>query len=442
MAANNLLYYHPDDIHVQKDRQRQTFNEESLKELAESIKRIGLIQPLVVELRADGAVDLIAGERRLRAMRMILSQPNGADVAFADEAPRGKIPCLERRQLPPDLRYEIELEENLQREDLTWQEKATAIAKLHDFRKEHAAEPQTLVKTAEAVRTSPATVSSALLVAKHLANPEVAKAATLKEAEKVIRKQAETAHRAELAKKFDLTKTPHTLIRGDAVDELRKLEANSIDHICTDGPYGIGAQSFGDQAGTGHAYDDSKEYVWGKLMPVVTEEWYRVCKPSSAVFAFCAFERFELFSELMGLAGFYVWPRPLIWNKMGNGMLPVPEVGPRYSYECILFAYREQFRVVKGAMPDVLTYPPVKQLVHGAEKPAALLADLLSRSALPGQKILDSFAGSGSIFLACNTNRLVATAFEISEESYNIALPRMSLNVKDEPIDQAPDIEL
>ena len=49
---------------------RKTFDDESIAELAQSIRQVGLIQPLVVRRQGD-VYELIAGERRLRAIKLL-----------------------------------------------------------------------------------------------------------------------------------------------------------------------------------------------------------------------------------------------------------------------------------------------------------------------------------------------------------------------------------
>lgn len=80
---------------------RTTFDEEKLKELANSIAEHGIIQPLIVSSEPDGYV-LVAGERRLRAAQII-----GLD----------KIPCL-IKEVDPEKKIKLALVENLQRDDL------------------------------------------------------------------------------------------------------------------------------------------------------------------------------------------------------------------------------------------------------------------------------------------------------------------------------------
>ena len=95
---------------------RREFNEESLSELAASIKAQGLMQPVVVRPRAQGGFELIAGERRWRA----------AQLAGLD-----KIPAL-IREVDDQQASAMALIENIQREDLNPLEEAEALARLKD----------------------------------------------------------------------------------------------------------------------------------------------------------------------------------------------------------------------------------------------------------------------------------------------------------------------
>lgn len=90
---------------------RQYFDEASLKELAESIRARGLLQPVIVRRDDDGGYTLVAGERRLRA---------------AEIAGEGLVPAI----LSVHDLLEVALEENIQREDLSALEEAEALAVL------------------------------------------------------------------------------------------------------------------------------------------------------------------------------------------------------------------------------------------------------------------------------------------------------------------------
>lgn len=103
------------EIEPNKNQPRRVFNSESIDELAESIKRYGVIQPIIVQKR-DNYYEIVAGERRWRASK---------------KAGLTEMPCIirdnEERQ-----NKEIALIENIQREDLNPIEKARSFRTLLD----------------------------------------------------------------------------------------------------------------------------------------------------------------------------------------------------------------------------------------------------------------------------------------------------------------------
>ena len=108
--------------------------------------------------------------------------------------------------------------------------------------------------------------------------------------------------------------------------------------------------------------------------------------------------------------------------------MPWPEQGPKRRYELILYAVKGN-RPVTGVYSDVIESVMTEEnLAHGAQKPVSLYVDLLSRSTLPGNSVLDFFMGSGTIFPACNKLKLTATGMEINKTYYNLALSRIDSN--------------
>lgn len=103
------------DIEPNKDQPRRNFNNESIDELAESIKTYGVIQPIIVT-KKDKYYEIVAGERRWRA-----SKKAGLD----------EIPCIVREETERRNK-EIALIENIQREDLNPIEKARSFRQLMD----------------------------------------------------------------------------------------------------------------------------------------------------------------------------------------------------------------------------------------------------------------------------------------------------------------------
>jgi len=94
---------------------RTHFDKNSLDELAQSIKEKGIIQPLVVVSNGDGSYGLIAGERRLRASKLV-----GLE----------NVPVVLREVSGDDELLELALIENVQRQDLNPIEEAQAYEKL------------------------------------------------------------------------------------------------------------------------------------------------------------------------------------------------------------------------------------------------------------------------------------------------------------------------
>lgn len=103
------------EVEPNREQPRKVFNQESLEELADSIKTYGIIQPIVVS-EEDGYFSIIAGERRWRA----------AKIAGLEE-----IPAIIREN-DEQTNREIALIENIQREDLNPYEKAIGIKNLMD----------------------------------------------------------------------------------------------------------------------------------------------------------------------------------------------------------------------------------------------------------------------------------------------------------------------
>ena len=113
-------------IDVNPGQPRRTFDEKALMELAESIRSVGVIQPIVVAQRS-GRYTIIAGERRYRAARLAGLKELPAIVRDWDEAAR----------------LEAALIENLQREDLNPIEEALGVKNLMEqcgYTQERAAE--------------------------------------------------------------------------------------------------------------------------------------------------------------------------------------------------------------------------------------------------------------------------------------------------------------
>lgn len=107
------IYVKISKIEPNRSQPRKNFDEEQLQQLADSMKRYGVLQPLLVQKRENG-FEIIAGERRWRAAKM-------ADLK--------EVPVVVR-EYDPQQTMEIALIENVQREDLNPIEEAMAYQQL------------------------------------------------------------------------------------------------------------------------------------------------------------------------------------------------------------------------------------------------------------------------------------------------------------------------
>lgn len=428
------------DIIVPKNRQRKEFTPERVVELAGSISQFGLMNPVTVrkDENSKGYL-LVAGERRMRALEYLWNF--GEPVRCGEgKFPEGVVPCVYFGDLDPLVAKEMELEENIRRVDLTWQEKAAATSELMELRTQQAkvAEqpPPTVSSISSEIRgDSPSAFDKTrkeLIVSKHLADPEVKKAATVDEAFKLLKRREELAKNAELAARIGVTfnSSVHTLRQGDCLELLPELSSDSFDVLLTDPPYGIDADKFGDSggiAGAGnagsHFYDDSWTY-WNKLAKFLAGESFRICKPQAHAYVFCDVDNFVLLKSFFQEAGWRVFRTPLVWVNPTSNRAPWPEHGPQRKYQVALFAVKGN-RPVTKVMPDVLTYPSDENLNHQAQKPVGLYQDLLVRSVRPGDTVLDCFGGTGPILPAAHALKCRATYIERDPSAYGIAIERL-----------------
>jgi len=105
-----------EELHPNRSQPRTRFDDSTLNELAQSIKDLGILEPILVRKRPGGGYDIVAGERRWRA---------------AQRAGLHEVPVFVR-ELSEGKAFEAALVENLQREDLNPLETARAFQRLLD----------------------------------------------------------------------------------------------------------------------------------------------------------------------------------------------------------------------------------------------------------------------------------------------------------------------
>ena len=113
LESGRVLFVPVGSIRPNPSQPRRVFDQSALQELAASIAQYGILQPLTVR-RAAGALELVAGERRLRAAKL---------------AGLSEVPCI-LVSVDNESSGMLALVENLQRRDLDFIEEAEGLARL------------------------------------------------------------------------------------------------------------------------------------------------------------------------------------------------------------------------------------------------------------------------------------------------------------------------
>jgi len=438
---------HISAIKIAPDRQRKTFDEAKLHEFSDLIAKQGLLHPIVLRVVGDDYY-LVAGERRLRAITDLYAL--GGQFTHDGETVRADfIPYTLLSDLDPLAAEEAELSENINRVDLSWQERAAAHARLSTLRAAQAAAkgeaPPSVAAISVEVRGSSEGVNQEttrreLIVARHLDNPAVKAAKTVDEAFKILRKEEARVKHQELGASVGRTFNAelHQLYNADSLTWMQAAGPEQFDCILTDPPYGMNADEFGDSGGLaagGHGYEDSAANFL-KILSVLAPESYRLAKEQAHLYCFCDIDWFHTMKTEFSAAGWQVFRTPLFWYKKAGMRAPWPEWGPQRKYETILYAVKGKRPVLK-MLGDVLEYSADTNLGHAAQKPVALYADLLSRTCLPGQHVFDPFCGSGPIFEAAHQLKVIATGLELDQAFYGISIKRIQSLAADRELDLA-----
>lgn len=379
-----------------EDRQRRELN--GIDELAESISRVGLIHPIVID--KDNV--LVAGERRLTAVKSL---------------GHSHISVQYREDLDPLLAHEIELEENIRRLDITWQEEVDAIKKYHELRK--SSEPDwTQEDTANALCMSRITVTDKLRVANEIAagNERVANADKFSTAKNITervnsRKQATSRNEADakieslftqVEQTNPLAAKPVPLLNEDFHEWASAYCGPRFNMIHCDFPYGVGMhksdQGAGNEFGT---YADSEDVYW-KLLDTFEMAMSNVVDDSAHLIFWFSMDFYNRTLVRLTQMGWKVNPFPLIWFKNDNtGIIPDAQRGPRRVYETAFFASRgDRLLTERGARSNVAAYAGRGKSIHMNEKPVKMLEHFMSMTVDAHSRVLDPTAGSANALKA------------------------------------------
>lgn len=407
--------------HITIDREnRQRRSLTGIEELMESIARIGLINPITIT--SDGT--LIAGERRLTACTRL--GWDNITVQLAED-------------LDDYTLQSIELEENVKRVNLTWQEEVDALARFHKLKQDYEGEAWTQQDTADALGYSQQDVSKKLTVAEQMHDDIVAGADRLSAAFNIVQRNTERKK----SNAFEQLKAV-PLFPSDDVEVVEEPTAPTIPLLNTsfhdwqetydgpkfnlihcDFPYGINVADAPRMSSTiRDHYDDSPDVYWTLLARLALAMDNVVA--DSAHLIFWHSMRFHTDTKMeLERMGWTVLPFPLIWHKSDNaGIAPDPQRGPRQTYEAAFFAYRGDRKLTDaGTQANSFSHPGKRtDSIHVSEKPYAMLKHFLRMVCDEYSFVLDPTAGSGNALkVAEDLGASRVLGLEQMEEFYQIA---------------------
>ena len=461
-----------DDIIV-ADRLRYEMGD--VQSLANSIKEFGILQPAVIvhELNNKGKYRLVAGGRRLAALRLlgVGFLEIGTHVLVKDE------PAYNHERDRNLLLKSMELEENLKRKDMTWAEQIEAKRQLFDLMTEvhghtGAGRPNAqeravgevtgfgIRKLAAMLSESVGAVSQDLELAKRVrAMPHLAK----EESKSSARRLSDLALVTHLAKadqaKLNVgaqasgpvpvqtpvpigsspssapspsaaaapapTPTTHEhrwkLYEGRWQDSIHLVPDNSIDLVYTDLPYGVNLDEMrtagASDTSSGHSgaisYEDDRQDIVDQL-PRMMLEAYRVMKDNR----FCVFWfGFNFYNELvisLRAAGFNVNVVPFVWIKHSQSAI-APTMRYANGYEQAIVAMKGSPRFICPGKANIADIPKISstERLQFAQQPIPLVERFIVDMTLPiGASVLDFCSGVGTTGVAALKQGRTPTLFE------------------------------
>ena len=229
-----------------------------------------------------------------------------------------------------------------------------------------------------------------------------------------------------------------TLYHGDCLEVMDTLGVQTIDAVLTDPPYSSGGRRENARtirrSMTRSVADD--DWIRGDAMSTngfvyllrqCGIRWRELLTPGGHVLVFIDWRMSHHLAAALESADLRQHPT-LVWDKRQFGMGAIF----RNQHEFIVHMTAGNPRPPQRRdVPNVLSFPPVRDGEHPTEKPADLLRTLLSVVCPPGGVVLDPFAGSGSTLRAAKDLGMRAIGVDADERYCEVAARRLAQDVID-----------
>ena len=405
---------------------------------------------------------LVAGGRRYAACVAA-----GLDHFRADDF--GELPLLTQKIL--------ELEENLNRKELNWDEEVLLKEEIHELREREAADRGEVWlqgDTARELHETQANTSRDLALAKELRNnPELRKAPSKASAVRQVAFDRKIEQRTAAINQTPMLHVSDRLHTADMREFVRILPTHSVDLTFTDFPYGV---NYFFEEHDRNAYEDTPEQLKDLLTDVIPEI-IRVTKPTGWLALMMSEKNFDMLQELIrsccathfeyantwweeqpngdwkwmrasacnaeadGHACRFIEPEVPAWmwykpNSRSNNRWPEKHCLSGYERLCVV-NMGEAVLVKKGLLDVIVCEVDYGgERIHEMQRPHSMCKEVIERLTLGGERVLDLCFGSGSAlaaaaelqrdFLGCDINpkNLGPALMWVAEHYKPMASPR------------------
>lgn len=453
MSLTHSQDFPTDKIWVNREtRQRRTID---ISDMIESVRQRGILQPVLI--KADG--ELIFGERRWTTATFL-------------KLPMTPVRIVEN--LSPEELQVIELEENIKRKSLPWQEEAAAALRIHQLYQAQNAEWK-IADTGRVIGWSDKHTPEVLAIAEAIAEGDksVAEADTFRAARTILtrrrQRQQDSALNAIASGEFVLDdeeqpdlfegepaeeislegivnlgspangapqlkpivpvkpstpviESPYRIEHADMSERLANYTGPKFNMLHMDLPYGVKLNGQANQDSfEGGGYESNPEIYWDLLTTLLTK-WETFMFDSSHFMCWISMEFYtdtiDLFKEKLADHNLFICATPLIWHKTDNrGIISDAKRRPRNVYEACLFGSTGDRFIVKPGS-NVYGAPTAKSTaIHTNEKPIPMLREFMMQFVDEHSRVLDPTCGSGSAIRAAELLRAEsAVGWEFNEE--------------------------
>lgn len=239
-------------------------------------------------------------------------------------------------------------------------------------------------------------------------------------------------------------KSEQKIINGEAIEELKKIESNSIDLVVADPPYNLN-KNYGNKSDS-KSFDDYIDF---------TQQWLkeatRVLKPTGTIYVFMGFRFISYLYKVMEKDNNLLFNNWICWyytQGIGKkkGFSPRHDdilmftKSPKYKFNLDAIRIPQKFyrsvNNMRGANPgDVWEFSHIhycqdNRQNHPTQKPEGLIERMVLASSDEGDIVLDPFSGSGTTLRVCQQLNRNAIGVELNEEYVEMTKERLSNEFK------------